>query len=158
MILYTALLLRFTPSLTAAIPPNNYTSVVAVVGEQLTLSCPLQFMESFGQFYNVEWRLNDIAVADTDAPDSPPCPCLNRLTLALTVGPIDSSLPKEFSCVIVSFQRLKRLIFDNVPKGTVNISLASKSSPTYMDSVHIGELEYENLCVVMAATCWVASL
>ena len=128
MILYTALLLRFTPSLTAAIPPDNYTSVVAVVGEQLNLSCPLQFMESFGQFYNVEWRLNDRTVADTDAPDSPPCPCLNRLTLALTVGPIDRSLPKEYACVILWFQRRKRLTFGNAPKGTVNINLASKSS------------------------------
>ena len=133
MILYTALLLRFTPSLTAAIPPDNYTSVVAVVGEQLNLSCPLQFMESFGQFYNVEWRLNDRTVADTDAPDSPPCPCLNRLTLALTVGPIDSSLPKEYACVILWFQRQKRLTFDNAPKGTVNINLACKSQYKLMN-------------------------
>ena len=132
MILYTALLLRFTPSLTAAIPPNTITSVVVAVGEELTLSCPLQFMESFGQFYRLEWRVNDMPVAGTNPPDSTSCACLNGRTLDLTVGLVNSSLPK-YECVILAFQRREELSFGNAPKGTVNINLACKSQYKLMN-------------------------
>ena len=126
MILYTARSIRFTPTLTAAIPPNTATTVVVAVGEELTLSCPLQFMESFGQFYHLEWRVNDMTVARTNPPDSTSCACLNGRTLDLTIGLVNSSLPK-YECVILAFQRREELSFGNAAKGTVNINLACKS-------------------------------
>ena len=113
---------------TAAVPPDNNVMVVAAEGERPTLSCPLEFVKRFGQYYTVEWRVPvDMTIAKSRSRALQPWAHLNNYTLALTVGPLNSSLPRVFECVILSFNRRNMLQISNVPKGIVNIALACES-------------------------------
>ena len=125
MILYTAKSIWLTSFLTAAIPPNIVVLVVAAVGKELTPPCPLQFMESFGQFYSLEWRINNMTVARTSPPDSTSCACLNGLTLD-TLDLVIFSLPK-YECMTLTVKQQEELSFGNTAKGNVNINLPCKS-------------------------------
>ena len=98
------------------------------VGERAALRCPLQFMKEFGQFYKAEWRVDDTAIATTNPEQSlEPWAQVDVNTLTLTVGPFNSTLPKMFVCVLLSFQRLNPINFGIAAVGTVNITLACKS-------------------------------
>ena len=109
-------------------PPDNNVMVVAAEGERPTLSCPLEFVKRFGQYYTAEWRVPvDMTIAKSRSGAFQPWAHLNDNTLALTVGPLNSSLPRVFECVILSFNRRNTLQISNVPKGTVNVALACES-------------------------------
>ena len=99
------------------------------VGERAALRCPLEFMKEFGQFYTAEWRVPvDRTIASTNSEQSPESWAqVDVNTLTLTVGPFDSTFPKMFACVLLSFNRLNSIDFGNAAKGTVNIKLACKS-------------------------------
>ena len=102
--------------------------VVAAEGERPTLSCPLEFVKRFGQYYTAEWRVPvDITIAKSRSRALQPWAHLNNNTLALTVGPLNSSLPRVFECVILSFNWQNMLQISNVPKGIVNVALACES-------------------------------
>ena len=99
------------------------------MGEQAALRCPLEFMKEFGLFYMAEWRVPvDRTIASTHSEQSPESWAqLDKNTLILTVGPFNSTLPKMFACVLLSFNRLNSIDFGTAAVGTVNIKLACKS-------------------------------
>ena len=102
--------------------------MVVAVGERAALRCPLQFMKEFGQFYKAEWRVGGRTIATTNPEQSlEPWAQVDVNTLTLTVGPFNSTLPKMFVCVLLSFQRLNPINFGIAAVGTVNINLACKS-------------------------------
>ena len=118
----------------AAVPPDNTVPLIAAEGEQSTLSCPLKIVERFSQYYMVVWRVPvDRTVAISGSGVTVPWARLNSNTLELTVGPLNSTLPRVFECVVLSFSRgLNSLPFSNAPKGTVNIRLLSKFGSMYV--------------------------
>ena len=98
------------------------------VGEQAALHCPLEFTKEFGQYYRAVWRVGDRDIASTNPEQLlEPWAQLDKATLTLTVGPFNSTLPKMFACVLLSFQRLNSIDFGTAAIGTVNIKLACKS-------------------------------
>ena len=127
-------ILSQSPPPSTALPPDTTGQVIAAEGEQPTLSCPLQIVKRFSQYYMVEWRVPvDIAVARSGSGVIVPWARLNSNTLELTVGPLNSTLPRVFECVVLSFSRgLNSLPFSNSPKGTVNIRLLSKFGSMYV--------------------------
>ena len=114
----------------AAVPPDNTVQVVSAEGEQPTLSCPLGIVETFSHLYKVDWRVPvDRTVARSGSGELVPWARLNSDSLELTVGPLNSTLPRMFECVVLSFSRGQNspsLRFGNVPKGTVNITILCK--------------------------------
>ena len=116
---------------TAAVPPDTTLQVVAAEGEQLTLSCPLQIAKMFSQYYMVEWCVPvDRTVARSGSGVIVPWARLNNNTLQLTIGPLNSSLPRVFECAILSFKRTNMIMISNVPKGTLNITIPCKLCST----------------------------
>ena len=114
---------------TAAIPPDTTVPVIAAEGEQPTLSCPLQIVKRFSQYYRVEWRVpEDRTVARSGSGVIVPWARLNSNSLKLTVGPLNSTLPREFACLVLSFKRRNLISIGNVPKGTVRITIPCKFS------------------------------
>lgn len=101
--------------------------MVVAEEEQPVLPCPLQIVESFSEYYVVEWRVPvDMKVAESKQGVIVPWARLDSGTLALTVGPLNSTLPRVFECVVLAFQRKNLIRIDNAPKGIVNISIPSK--------------------------------
>ena len=101
--------------------------MIATEGEQPTLSCALQIVKRFSQYYRVEWRVPvDRTIARSSSGEIVPWARLNNLTTELTVGPLNSTLPRKFECVLLSFKRQNELLFSNAPKGTVMITIPSK--------------------------------
>ena len=93
------------------------------------MSCPLKIIDRFSQYYMVEWRVPvDRKVAASSQRETVPWASLNSNTLELTVGPLNSSLPCVFECVVLSFERKNMIPFHNVPKGTVNITIPCELS------------------------------
>ena len=122
-------ILSQSPPPSTALPPDTTGQVIAAEGEQPTLSCPLQIVKRFSQYYMVEWRVPvDIAVARSGSGQLMPWAHLNNNTLELTVGPLDSTLPREFTCVVLSFKRRNFIQIGNVPTGTVRITIPCKFS------------------------------
>ena len=98
------------------------------MGEQAALRCPLEFMKEFGQYYEAEWRVGDRTIASTNPEQSlEPWAQVDINTLTLTVGPFDSTLPKMFACVLLSFNRSNFINFGIAAIRNVNITLACKS-------------------------------
>lgn len=98
--------------------------MIVAVGEQPTLACPLQFVKRFSQYYQVEWRVPvDKTVAESGEAENEPWVQLNGDTLELTVGPLNSTLPSVYECVLLSFKRRNMIQFSNAPKGTVSITI-----------------------------------
>ena len=102
--------------------------MVSAEGELPTLSCPLEIVETFSHFYTVDWRVPvDRTVARSGSGAIVPWAHLNSSTLGLTVGPLNSTLPRVFECVVLSFSRgLNLLPFSNAPKGTVSVIIPCK--------------------------------
>lgn len=123
---------------TAAVPPDATASLITVEGEQPALSCPLQVAERLSEYYMVEWRVPvDRTVAASGSGVKVPWARLNNDTLELTVGPLNSTLPRVFECVLLSFKRRNLIPFSNAPKGTVRITI-----PCKFGSVRL----YANVC------------
>ena len=99
------------------------------VGERAALRCPLEFMKEFGRFYRAVWRVPVDRTIATTNPEQllESWAQLDNNTLTLTVGPFNSTLPKMFACVLLSFNRLNSIDFGTAAIGTVNINLACKS-------------------------------
>ena len=117
-------------------------------GEEIIFRCPLEFMKEFGRFYRVVWRVGDRTIASTNPEQSlKSWAQVDANTLNLTVGPFDSTFPKMFACVLLSFNRLNSIDFGNAAKGTVNIKLACKSCSLDPQHEH-SDYTLADLCTV----------
>lgn len=111
-------------------PPRDLPPVIAAEGENITLSCPLQTAPELESFYSVEWRyVRDKTIVSSGMDSEEPWASLNEDTLALTVGPYNSSfLPSEFHCVSLAFGRpnASKLNIGQATVGTVQVVTPSK--------------------------------
>lgn len=117
------------PSSAVPPPPKFPDPIIAAVGEYILLSCPLQFAPDLDRFYTVDWRHpNDTLIVQTGEMPQVQWASLNNETLALTVGPYNSSLPSLFECVSLSFgrQSMAQLRISQSTKGIVQVIIPSK--------------------------------
>ena len=109
-------------------PPTNPSPLIAAIGENITLSCPLQTAPDLERFYTVEWRYpTDNIIVETGSRSRKSWASVNDDTLALTVGPYNSSLPSTFQCAALSFGRVEpRLMISQTTIGTIQVIIPSK--------------------------------
>ena len=117
------------PISTVPPPKKSPPPVIAAVGENISLICPLQVAPGLERFYTVEWRHpNDIRIVQSGEIPQVPWASFNNDTLVLTVGPYNSSLPSRFECVSISFQRqnMNPLHISQSTNGIVQVIIPRK--------------------------------
>ena len=139
----------------STVPPPPLTDLrpaIAAEGENITLSCPLQTAPGLERFYSIAWRYGNMAIVRSGSDSKEPWASLNADTLALTVGPYNSSLlPSEFHCVSLSFGRpnFAKLNIAQATVGTVQVVTASKWQ-TCCTLLHVHTAPILNLLIVDA--------
>ena len=122
-------------------PPRDLPAVIVAEGEKITLSCPLQTAPDLERFYSIEWRYmpGDMTIVSSGSDSEVSWASLNEDTLALTVGPYNSSFPPStFRCVSLAFGRpnAAKLDIPHATVGTVRVITLSKWQ-TFCTLLHV---------------------